>query len=236
MWSCSALMILVSLSSLDAFAPSPLRPSTTRLALSALTETTMLSLSLEKPLGMILEEVEEGAPKGVFVLDLAEAGSAASCPEKAKILGSKLITVMGDDVTGLLFDDVMDKIIQAPSPVQLQLLVEDSVSNAEDEFTLGTSVTVTVQRQGMSDLDISAKVGDNLRAVLLENQVEVYRGFKAKIGNCGGGGQCGFCAVEFVNAQGWEPRSDYEDKKIKNSPNSRLSCMNNIQGPVTIKM
>lgn len=199
--------------------------------------TKLLSLTLEKPLGMILEEIEEGAPKGVFVMELGDGGSAAEAPEKDQIVGSKLQSVMGEDVTTITFDEVMEKIIDAPSPVNLELLVESgSIESSTDEFEVGTPVTVTVQRDGEPDLAIETKVEENLRGVLLDNDVEVYRGFKAKIGNCGGGGQCGFCAVEFVDSEGWEPRSDYEDKKIKNNPNARLSCLNNIQGPVTVKM
>lgn len=223
-----------------------LGPTTPSLSSSALlssasdTETRLLSLKLDKPLGMILEEVEEGAPKGVFVLELGEGGSAAEAPEKDDIVGSALATVMGEDVTTITFDEVMDKIINAPSPVDLELVVtaaeSGSSDSSNDEFEVGTPVTVTVQRESGPDLAIETEVGENLRSVLLDNEVEVYRGFKAKIGNCGGGGQCGFCAVEFVNSEGWEVRSEYEDKKIKNSPNSRLSCLNNIQGPVTIKM
>ena len=203
----------------------------------------MLSLSLEKPLGMILEEVEEGAPQGVYVLELAEDGSAATSAEKNVIVGSKLVKVMGEDVSVLGFDDVMDRLINAPSPVDLELALAaaerddtESEMEADTGFSVGTDITVVVQRDGEPDLTIKAKVGDNLRKTLLENEVEVYRGFKAKIGNCGGGGQCGFCAVEFIDSEGWAPRSDYEANKIKNSPNSRLSCLNNIQGPVTIKM
>lgn len=236
----------------NAFAPRSILKSTTCLSSSTTSpddnitaQKKILSLSLEKPLGMILEEVEEGAPQGVFVLELAEDGSAAAAPEKDVIVGSALVKVMGEDVTILGFDDVMEKIINAPSPVDLELVVEAAVETADEAeveeeedtgFALGTVVTVVVQRDGEPDLSIEAKVGDNLRKTLLENQVEVYRGFKAKIGNCGGGGQCGFCAVEFMDSEGWAPRSDYEANKIKNSPNSRLSCLNNIQGPVTIKM
>ena len=258
--SVVALGLLAWLSAADAFSanpvvvPAPLKGRLSSLALSGAasdTTETILSLSLEKPLGMVLEEVEEGAPRGVFVLELAEDGSAAASPEKDAIVGSKLASVMGEDVTTITFDEVMDKIINAPSLVDLELVTASSGSSKGDEsgvadddeeeeeaagFSLGTAITVTVQRDGEPDLVIDAKVGDNLRSTLIENQVEVYRGFKAKIGNCGGGGQCGFCAVEFIDSEGWAPRSDYEANKIKNKPNSRLSCLNNIQGPVTIKM
>lgn len=216
-------------------------------------DATLLSLSLEKPLGMVLEEVVEDAPNGVFVLELGEDGSAAASPEKDAILGSRLISVMGEDVTTIMFDDVMDKIINAPSPVDVVLSTTtptaSSSSEADSEaeveaikgptgYAMGDPVTVTVQREGEIDLVINSKAGANLRKTLMENEVEVYRGFKAKISNCGGQGQCGFCAVEFIESEGWAPRSDYESKngKIKNNPNIRLSCMNNLQAPVTIKM
>ena len=209
-------------------------------ATSTTTETVRLTVSLEKPLGLILEEVEKNEPMGVFVLELGDDGSAAEAAEKDLLLGARLTQVMGDDVTTISFEQVMEKIMNAPALVEMEFLTTRRRQTKEVEDTglaVGTSVAVVVQRDGQPDLTINANVGDNLRKTLLDNNVEVYRGFKAKIGNCGGAGQCGFCAVEFIDSEGWAPRTDYETKKIKNtSPNSRLSCMNNIQGPVTVKM
>lgn len=193
------------------------------------TENDIITFSLEKPLGMILEEVEEGEPKGVYVLELADEGSATSFPE---IVGLQIETVMDEDVTNLLFDDVMAKLIDAPSPVSVAFLKKDETD--DDALDFGTPVKLNVI-DGDKEVTIDAKVGDNLRQVLLENDLEVYKGLKQKLGNCGGGGQCGFCSVEVDGA--WEERSEYEDKKLKNSsPKSRLSCMNNIQGPANIKL
>jgi len=62
-------------------------------------------------------------------------------------------------------------------------------------------------------------------------------GLKQKLGNCGGGGQCTFCAADFVgDSEGWSPRSDYEDQRLAKTPNARLTCLNNIQGPCTIRL
>jgi ferredoxin len=58
---------------------------------------------------------------------------------------------------------------------------------------------------------------------------------KQKLGNCGGAGQCTFCAMDFVESQGWLERSDYEDKKLLKNPDARLACLNEIQGPATIR-
>lgn len=211
------------------FAPKQIVPAHISIGLFSTTKNDIISFSLEKPLGMILEEVAEGEPKGVYVLELAEKGSATSFPE---IVGLQLETVMGEDVSNLLFDDVMEKLANAPSPVSISFLRDSGNSGI---LEAGTPVKINVI-DGEKVVAVDAKVGDNLRQVLLDNDLEVYKGLKQKLGNCGGGGQCGFCSVEFLEDEAWECRSDYEDKKLKKSPKSRLSCLNNIQGPATIKL
>ena len=40
-----------------------------------------------------------------------------------------------------------------------------------------------------------------------------------------------------MEEEGWEPRSEYEDNKISKYPSTvRLACLNNIQGPATIRV
>jgi len=205
--------------------------------------TTSITVSLNKPLGLILEEVEEGAAAGVFVLEVGEAGSAAKSEFADQFVGAKLSTVQGEDVKTLVFDEVMDKLINAPDTVDLELLLkgETTTTAAPDEaeppasFPEGTKVTIKVLQENNVELPIEAKVGDNLRSVLLENNVELYQGIKQKLGNCGGGGQCAFCAVDVVESEGWLERSDYEDGKLRKRPAARLACLNNIQGPATIQ-
>jgi hypothetical protein len=41
--------------------------------------------------------------------------------------------------------------------------------------------------------------------------------------------------MTFTESDGWLERSDYEDKKLRKSPNARLGCLNSIQGPVTLQ-
>lgn len=107
------------------------------------------------------------------------------------------------------------------------------------EYDVGTKVTITVQQKdGADDLVVEAAVGDNLRQVLLDHGFEVYQGLKQKLGNCGGGGQCTFCAVDFIDDSDgcWAERSEYEDQKLgAKFPAARLACLNNIQGPATIR-
>lgn len=176
---------------------------------STSTEQSLLSVELEKPLGVILEEIEEGQPKGVYVLELAEDGSAAASEFKDQLVGLQLAKVMGTDVTNLDFDSIMDQLIAAPSPLNIDFIVPSSSPAAEetDEFPVGTVVAIKVLgEKGSPETVIEAKVGDNLRQTLLDNNIEVYQGLKQKLGNCGGGGQCTFCAADFESSEGWAER------------------------------
>ena len=202
------------------------------------TEQQLLSLSLPKPLGLILEEVEEGQPNGVYIQQVNERGSAFVYADK--IEGCQLTSVQGVDATRLAFDDVMQLIVDAPETVDLQITTqgEDSSSAIKgpvSTFDVGTPVTITFQQPGSAVLEMKAKVGDNLRKTLRDNGVEVYQGLKQKLGNCGGGGTCTFCAVDILESKGWAERSDYEDNKLARFPNARLACLNNIHGPATIQ-
>lgn len=209
----------------------------------------LLVVELEKPLGILLEEIEEGQPMGVKVEELSDAGSAYASEYRDQLVGLRVASVMGEDVTSVSFDDVMEKIIDAPSPVQITFDLErgdnsgetesddeeSSPAPAEPQFSIGETVTITVIQDGAETL-IQGRVGDNLRQTLLDNNIEVYRGLKKKLGNCGGAGQCTFCAVDFVESEGWEERSEYEDGRLSKSVTARLACLNNIQGPATIRM
>ena len=222
--------------------PTAMLTTTSSLAMSTTsTGKALLSVELEKPLGMILEEVEEGQAKGVFVLELAEEGSAAASEFKDQLVGLGLVKVMGNDVTNLDFDSVMDQLIAAPSPLSLDFGVDATESPPEeeetDDFPVGTTVAIKVLgNKGNPETIVEGKVGDNLRSTLQENNIEVYQGMKQKLGNCGGGGQCTFCAAEFVESEGWAERSDYEDQRLAKAPTARLTCLNNIQGPATIRL
>lgn len=230
---------------------SPTATAITNLKMSATsTGQSLLSVGLEKPLGIILEEVEEGQAKGVYVLELTKDGSAAASEFKDQLVGSTLANVMGNDVTNLDFDSVMDQLIAAPSPIYLDFNVASSTTLDEssssssppivdetDLLPVGTTVAIkVVGNKGNPETVIEAKVGDNLRKTLLENNIEVYQGLKQKLGNCGGGGSCTFCSAVFVESEGWCERSDYEDQRLAKAPNARLTCLNDIQGPATIRL
>lgn len=226
---------------------------------SILLMADILSLTLNKPLGLILEEAED-SPGGVIVTQVNEGGSAFASPSKDALISSKIASVNGKDVSAFSFDDVMNVIIEADTTLEIDFSLpegsavvaaaessdETAAVEEEEESTLsydiGQQVTITVQQPSETnkpEITLTAKVGDNLRKTLLANkEIELYRGLKKKLGNCGGGGQCGFCAVELEDNEGvWGDRSDYEATKIgKNgSEQCRLACMNNIVGPCTVK-
>jgi ferredoxin len=181
---------------------------------------------------------------GVKVQELSTEGSAYTSDYRNVLVGMKLSQVMDINVSNMSFENVMDCIIQAPSPVKISFVPLTSQQDQQQQqqspmLQVGTMVEIRVlQSDNKEDKVIQAKVGDNLRKVLLDNQVELYKGLKKKLGNCGGGGQCTFCAVDFVQeGEGWGERSDYENQKIAKMPKTaRLACLNNVQGPATIRV
>lgn len=223
------------------------------------TSTNTLSLQLQKPLGLILEEADDTNPTscGVIVTQVNEGGSAYASPSAEKLTNAKIVKVMETDVSAMSFDDVMDVIIGAPESLSVEFALadgvvvettaavaegetEESTTPVVEEYEVGTTVTIQVEQPDKPSITLQAKVGDNLRKTLLENKdIELYRGLKKKLGNCGGGGQCGFCAVELTDDSEsgvWGERSEYEDGRIgKKGPGQRLACMNNVLGPATVK-
>lgn len=73
--------------------------------------------------------------------------------------------------------------------------------------------------------------GDILRDVMLDAEppVDLYTTW-GKVITCGGGGQCGTCAVEVLEGSNLlDPRNDTEQKKLKKKPDSfRLACQLNV--------
>ncbi len=63
-----------------------------------------LNLELEKPLGIILEEMEEGGSEGVKVEELSDAGSAYASQYRDQLVGLKIAKVMDNDVTSKFSD------------------------------------------------------------------------------------------------------------------------------------
>ena len=210
--SCTLLLMLLAISKkitfTTSFASFQHGPSTLKTSFIANNQYSMLhstssteetsssiTLELEKPLGIVLEEVTENEANGVYVQSVSEGGSAYAYA--TKLQGLKLKSVMNDDVSRISFDQVMDKIINAPSVVSIDFVVINGAEVMDDDdeamdddnvevindYEIGTDVVIKVIQDGKPESIIEAKVGDNLRKTLLENNVELYRGLKKKLGN-----------------------------------------------------
>lgn len=130
-----------------------------------------ISVVLEKPLGLLLEEDEN--EKGVYVKEILDSGSAASCDEINE--GWRVVSAGGIECAELNLEQVMAAIGSAPSPVELRLK--------------STTCLLKIVDPDKGSTFVSAQIGDNLRTVLLQSGAKIYD-FKGVLTNCNGGGQC----------------------------------------------
>ena len=171
-----------------------------------------VDVSLEKPLGIVLEENVRDAPEGLYVAEIDADGSASACADIK--VEDRLDAVNGVDTTSMGFDDVMDLIVDAPSPVQLK-------------FSGPTCQLTVVGPKGETTFEV--KKGANLRKELLARKQEVYN-FQGKMMNCNGGGQCGLCAVRVADGA-FGPRYEWEERHVaKIGADARLACQTTVKG------
>ncbi len=93
--------------------------------------------------------------------------------------------------------------------------------------------TIRFAREGR---DVNCQIGENLREVALREGLELY-GFKGKIGNCGGYGQCRTCtiSIESGGSKSLSPTTQVESDLLKKSPkNWRLACQALVQGSAVV--
>lgn len=184
-----------------------------------------MPVSLQKPLGMTLVEVEENKKSGVFVEEVNEGGSAFQSGAIRK--GLYLMEINGVDVKYEDFDTIMDLLIDAPAEKPLELVFIDP------NLVMKGAATLTVTTIEGQTVEIPALKGQILRTVLQDAGLQVYKG-KGRVGNCGGSGNCGFCVVSVTDNEFWDT-PDYEKKKLKKYDNSaRLSCGTIIEGDAAV--
>lgn len=83
---------------------------------------------------------------------------------------------------------------------------------------------------------IPCEIGDNLRKVLLKNELNLYNG-KAKYINCMGIGSCGTCAVQIegeVNAPNWRDKARRSFPPHSRDRDLRLACQTEVLGDITV--
>ena len=181
-----------------------------------------VEVTLAKPLGAVLQEAK---PAGVMVGELQEGGSALETGLLKK--GDRLRSVQGEDVSKASFDEVMEKLIDAPEEVALDLLRFIVVRKPRIAPTLTVDGTAGIVEKGVI-----------MRTALQEAGVEVHRGMKAKLSQCGGGGQCGTCWVNVVD--GMDNLSDKTPVELKmgaKKPETyRLSCQAFVNGDASVEV
>ena len=203
-----------------------------------------VDVTLEKPLGLVLEENTADANDGLYVADILDSGSACKNADVMALqlgVSLQLKEVAGVDVTALGFDDVMELIGDAASPVRLtfegdgapeessflddEAPADDGAASSSADDDAATCAMTVVGPKG--EATVVAEKGANLRAALLGDKQAVYS-FQGTLMNCNGGGQCGLCRV-LVEDSAFDDRSEYEDGKLKGKP-GRLACQTVVSG------
>lgn len=185
----------------------------------------VVTVEVQKPLGLGLVENEENSNSGVCIDEL-DAGSLLSTGMVRK--GMYLLTVNDIDVRYKDFDTILDLLVAIPDSqsIKLQFIESQKVFRGPAELKV-------VEPSGKV-IRIDSLKGLNLRSVLQASGVEIYD-MKGKLSNCGGGGSCGTCGVEIRDNEGWAPRPDFEGRRLRQySEAARLSCNTVIEGDCTV--
>lgn len=83
------------------------------------------------------------------------------------------------------------------------------------------------------DKTIEGEVGQDLRTILLENDIDIYLGIW-KLINCHGHGTCGSCRIEVTEGEeGMSDCSRYQ--RIRAGAGRRLACQTRIYRDATIR-
>lgn len=114
-------------------------------AASSSTDSPHHQVVLDKPMGLILEEIDANNPEaGVQVKEIVDGAAAAEASRRNEAdiaIGDKIISILGDDCRTWNFDQVMDALISASSPVRLEF--ERPAGTVSVKFENGVAVAVT---------------------------------------------------------------------------------------------
>ena len=192
-----------------------------------------LKVSVSRPLGIELEEIDDGTFRGVYIAGFVKDGNVDKALRKEFLSpkGLFLVEANGIDLRSSDFDTAMDAITSAEENQNVDLIFIDPSAVLK-----GTAVLDVILPDGQTRV-IKCLKGMRLRSVLLENKVDVYD-LKGKLSNCGGGGICATCVVNLeVPNNDWSPKPDFEFKKLKKyGDNSRLSCNVIVEGDARVEI
>ena len=176
----------------------------------------------------------------IYVLDLEPTGEAAQSGVIQK--GDYVIQLGEVSTIGQDFDFVLSTLAKADARTNYtffrgtkdQLIGQDA-ANALDPSK--TTVKVTVQQDGKSDVVLTCPGGTNLRRLLVGNGINVYRSL-TRWTNCNGQQRCGTCIVDVTaGLQGCSRRDLSEEAVLRENPESyRLSCVTAVYKDVVVKV
>ena len=198
-----------------------------------------VTISINKPLGLDLEEAADGKDCGVVIAELTEGGNAAKTQRLAR--GMFLKYADNVDVGNMGFDEIIGIIKAVPEgkAVDLVFIYPNDVFNGPAILEVTMPITYDAQTgEAIRKVkQITCKKGQMLRDVLLDNRIDLYD-MRGKATNCGGAGQCGTCVVRVsVAADDWTPLPTFEAKKLtKYDKSCRLSCNVIVEGDADIEI
>lgn len=163
----------------------------------------------------------------VSVSSVDPGGPAAGTRVRA---GDQLAAVAGESVVGLDFDGAMQAFGRLPRDAGRMELTLFAGSREEMLAELGggggearSEYTVEVLRKGKAPLSLKAAPGANLRSLLTDNGVQVYRSV-ARVTNCKGKQLCGTCIVDVREGGGGTNRKSVdEESTLRTNPASYVS-------------
>jgi len=145
---------------------------------------TFRTMELTKPMGLLLEEVDENSPQGVQVAGMSFGAAQASREEQVDLCIGDILTIIDNqDCSTWTFDKIMEALAEAESPVCLQFKRDSE------------AVAVRFSQNGVA---VAAKPGTPFGILAAQAKVRVPY-------SCRNGG-CGTCEqILLIPGQG-EPR------------------------------
>ncbi|KAL2928410.1 Photosynthetic NDH subunit of subcomplex B 3 chloroplastic [Bienertia sinuspersici] len=111
---------------------------------------------------------------------------------------------------------------------------DESEEELEPPYVGFAFVSSVLLPDGTPDLHMrSATGGQNLRTIMLDNDIDLYGPYGRPLLNCAGGGTCGSCMVEVIEGKELlSAKTDKEKEILKKKPkNWRLACQTTVGTP-----
>jgi len=198
-------------------------------------------VTLDRPTG--IEFASDLSLKYVYVMEIKENSAADLSPVEI-LVGDQLCAINGDECIGEPFAKVAELLGKDPSKnlkfrlfrgTKQQLL---AAVGREDYVATTARVTAMVKSgDGFEEVTVEAAAGSNMRDLLVDGGVQVYKVQSGRFTNCNGKQLCGTCIVDVVEgAEYTNSKSIDEAGFLRKMPERyRLSCCAAVYGDVKLK-